>query len=234
VVDGAGLLSPAAHRQLTDLLAAHEARTTNQVVVATVKSLEGGTIEEYGYQLGRHWGIGQRDRNNGVLLLVAPEERRVRIEVGYGLEGALTDAQASTIISQLILPEFRAGRMEQGIVAGARAILGVLEGDAAALPAESAEEGDLSEDWPIIAAFVLFVLCVFLLQRYNRRRRGRGFLAIPPPYPGWTGTGFAGGGGDGGSGSAGGGFGGGGGDFGGGGASGGGGGGGGGGGSGGW
>jgi uncharacterized protein len=228
VVDAAGLLSAATQRQLT------EARTTNQVVVATVKSLEGGTIEDYGYQLGRHWGIGQRGKNNGVLLLVAPNERRVRIEVGYGLEGELTDARASTIINQVILPQFRAGRMEQGIVAGTQAVLSVLEGDAAALPPPQSQ-GDLEADWPIIASFVLFILSIFLLQRYNRKRRGRSFATVPPPYPGaWSSTGFSGG--DHGGGSSGGdsGFGGGGGDFGGGGASGGGGDGGGGGGSGGW
>lgn len=87
---------------------------TNQVVVATIPSLEGQEIEEYGYRLGRHWGIGQKDKNNGVLLIVAPQERRVRIEVGYGLEGTLTDALSSRIVKQEILPWFRKGTNGDG------------------------------------------------------------------------------------------------------------------------
>jgi uncharacterized protein len=229
VVDEADLLSPAAERQLTDLLAAHEARTTNQVVVVTVKSLAGNTIEDFGYQLGRHWGIGQRGKNNGILMVVAPAERRVRIEVGYGLEGVMTDAKASTIINQLILPEFRAGRMEPGVIAGARAVLGVLEGDAAALPPTAkAPVAEEEADWPVVAIIILFIIFFIYLQRYNFiHGRKRGLRVVPPPFGGFGGGGSHGG-------SGGGGFGGGGGDFGGGGASGGGGGGGGGGGSGGW
>ena len=78
-------------------------------MVVTVTSLQGLPIEEYGYQLGRHWGIGQKGKDNGALLIVAPEEREVRIEVGYGLEGELTDAQSRTIIETRILPHFRQG-----------------------------------------------------------------------------------------------------------------------------
>jgi uncharacterized protein len=128
VVDEAGLLSAQAKQSLTQLLAGHEQAAGNQVVVVTVKSLQGYPIEDYGYQLGRHWGIGQKQTNNGVLLIVAPKERKVRIEVGYGLEGLLTDAISHQIIQTRILPAFKAGHYEQGIVAGTQAIVAALGG----------------------------------------------------------------------------------------------------------
>jgi len=128
VVDEADLLSSVTESQLTRTLADHEASTTNQVVVVTVSSLQGYTIEDYGYQLGRHWGIGQAKRNNGVLLIVAPKERKVRIEVGYGLEGTLTDALSHNIIQSVILPQFRQNNYETGIERGVSAILAALQG----------------------------------------------------------------------------------------------------------
>lgn len=128
VVDQADLLPSLTESQLTRKLADHERATTNQVVVVTLKSLQGYTIEDYGYQLGRHWGIGQAERNNGVLLIVAPSERKVRIEVGYGLEGTLTDALSHNIIQTKILPNFRKGHYETGIVQGTNAILAALQG----------------------------------------------------------------------------------------------------------
>lgn len=169
VVDQAELLSPAAERQLTDLLAAHEARGGNQVVVATLKSLGGTDIADYGYQLGRHWGIGRKEKSNGVLLIVAPAERQVRIEVGYGLEGTLTDALAGTIINQTILPEFRAGRIEPGIVTGTRAILAVLEGDPSA-PRAMAPRAQQEEERIPFVAIVIFI-AIFLLAMRSRLLR---------------------------------------------------------------
>jgi uncharacterized protein len=120
VVDEAGIIPDADERALTERLAAHEAKTTNQVVVATVRSLGGRGIEEYGVDLGRAWGIGQAERNNGAILLVAPNEREVRIEVGYGLEGELTDAISGLIISGSIIPRFRDGDYPAGIAAASR------------------------------------------------------------------------------------------------------------------
>jgi len=128
VVDQAGMLGAAAERTLTAQLAAHENATGNQVVVVTLKDLGGYSIEEYGYRLGRHWGIGQKGQDNGVLLLVAKSERKVRIEVGYGLEGKLTDAISSNIIHTVIRPAFRAGRFAQGIQGGVTAIIQALGG----------------------------------------------------------------------------------------------------------
>jgi uncharacterized protein len=128
VVDRAELLSPQAEQQLSTLLARHEQATSSQVVVVTLNTLQGYAISEYGYQLGRHWEIGQQGRDNGVLLIVAPNEKEVRIEVGYGLEGSLTDALSKNIIETEITPRFRQGDMEGGIVNGTRAILGTIEG----------------------------------------------------------------------------------------------------------
>jgi len=134
VVDEAGILSAQAESELVAQLAAHEQTTSNQIVVVTLKSLRGYEISDYGYQLGRHWGIGQKGRNNGVLLIIAPNERKVRIEVGYGLEGALTDAESRVIIERVIKPPFQQGDYEQGIRGGVNAIFAALGGEYQALP----------------------------------------------------------------------------------------------------
>jgi len=128
VVDAAGLLAEGVQQQLQQQLEQHEQQTSNQIVVVTLPSLQGTAIDDYGYQLGRHWGIGQGDRDNGVLLIVAPNEREVRIEVGYGLEGVLTDAASHAIIQNVILPEFRDHHYEAGILKGVDAIIGTLQG----------------------------------------------------------------------------------------------------------
>src|SRR5215470_591706 len=107
VVDQADILDQSARIALTEKLASLEASTTDQLVVATVRSLEGTSVEDYANRLFREWKLGQKDKNNGVLLLVAPNERKVRIEVGYGLEGTLTDARSRLIIESFILPRFR-------------------------------------------------------------------------------------------------------------------------------
>lgn len=128
VVDQAGLLSVSTLHRLERELAAHERQTSNQVVVVTIKSLQGVRIADYGYRLGRYWGIGQKGKDNGVLLIVAPNERRVRIEVGYGLEATLTDALSKNIIETVITPRFKKGEMEEGIVKGTEAILAAIAG----------------------------------------------------------------------------------------------------------
>src|SRR6185369_16100844 len=130
VVDDAGILDEGTRAVLTQKLAAFEAKTTDQLVVVTLKSLQGTSIEDFGVELGRHWQIGQRDKNNGVLLIVAPNERKVRIEVGYGLEGALTDAVSRLIIENAIIPRFRTNDFAGGITRGVDDIISVLTGDA--------------------------------------------------------------------------------------------------------
>jgi len=123
VVDDADLLTPEAEQTLTRRLAALEQLNSDQFVVVTVKSLGGETIEDFSQRLGNVWGIGQKTLNKGVLLVVAPTEHKVRIAVGYGLESVLTNALCQSIIDQKIIPHFKNGEMQLGILAGADAIL---------------------------------------------------------------------------------------------------------------
>lgn len=123
VMDTANLLAPAEEAALTERSANLERATGHQFVIVTLPSLEGRSIEQVGLVLGNGWGIGRKGEDDGVLLIVAPKERLVRIEVGCGLETMLTDAEADTIIQQTILPRFREAEMPKGIAAGAEAIL---------------------------------------------------------------------------------------------------------------
>src|SRR5208282_252589 len=128
VVDDAGVLNFQTRHKLTLMLAEHERTTGDQVVVVTVDSLQRYPIEEFGYELGRYWGIGQKGKNNGALLIVAPNEHKVRIEVGYGLEGQLTDAISRSIIDNYILPSFKRGDFNFGVLAGATEMVRALGG----------------------------------------------------------------------------------------------------------
>jgi uncharacterized protein len=222
VVDAAGLLSERDEAELDAALARFEQASGDQLVVATLPSLQGLPIEDFGYQLGRHWGIGQAGKDNGALLIVAPEERAVRIEVGYGLEGELTDALSRTIIESRILPRFRQGDFAAGIKAGVAAMIGALGGsyDPALPPAPARERQEAPFPMPIFLAMV--ILLIWLANRIFSPRRGGPRLPgdrrrqVFLPGGGHQGGGSFGGGGGGGGG---GGFGGGGGGFGGGGAS---------------
>src|SRR5580658_1795422 len=118
VVDGANILSDATKSDLDSKLAALEAKTSRQLVVVTIPSLQGYEISDYGYQLGRAWGIGQAKLNNGVLFIIAPNEHKARIEVGYGLEPILTDALSEVILQSAVLPKFRTGDYNGGVEAG--------------------------------------------------------------------------------------------------------------------
>ena len=122
VVDAANIISPATEAALTARLATLETQTRRQLVVATVPSLGGQDVADYGYLLGRSWGIGNRERNDGVILLIAPNERRMHIAVGYGLEPVLTDALSAQIIRNDITPAFKQGDYDGGITAGVNAI----------------------------------------------------------------------------------------------------------------
>lgn len=128
VVDQAAVLPPARAAQLTSRLAALEARTGHQFVIVTVSSLNGQPIEAVGLRLGRTWGIGRKGHDDGVLLLVAPNEHKVRIEVGYGLERQLTDPVCAKIIRDDILPSFAHGDLPGGIERGGAAIIAVIAG----------------------------------------------------------------------------------------------------------
>jgi uncharacterized protein len=221
VVDDAGILSASTQSELTGMMAAHERATGEQVVVVTLDSLQGYAIEDYGYRLGRYWGIGQKGKNNGVLLIVAPKEHKVRIEVGYGLEGTLTDATSRTIIESNILPAFRRGDFNGGVLAGTTSMLKVLGGNESVQPsADSNATADSSN--VVLGLFTLFFLLA-LIQIASKILGGsrKDFIRRMGGVVG-PGTNFGGGfsgGGFGGGGFGGGGFSGGGGSFGGGGAS---------------
>ena len=168
VVDGAGLLSPTDRAALTNSLTDLEARTSDQVVIVTLKSLQGTSIEDYGYQLGRAWGIGQKDKDSGALLIVAPADHQVRIEVGYGLEGTLTDAATKIIIETAILPAFKSGDFAGGIRNGTAQIIRLLDADAAVAPPGAAPAvghvGPATQQltWPAIVGGLGFaILLIF-------------------------------------------------------------------------
>jgi len=181
VVDSAGIIPADVEAQLTAELAALEEQSQRQLVVATIPDLGGYDIADYGYQLGRAWGIGDESRNDGALLIVAPNDRKVRIEVGYGLEGYLTDALSSLIIQNQILPRFRDGDMAGGIAAGTNAIVQQLQlpPEEAARVAQQAGERRQSDEggFPVGAvvwlAFMFFFFVLPIIRGGKRRRKYR-------------------------------------------------------------
>src|SRR5262245_64907271 len=170
VIDEAGILDPAARAALDSKLADFETRTTGQLVVVTLKSLQGTSIEDYGYQLGRHWGIGQKEKNSGALLIIAPNERKVRIEVGYGLEGTLTDAISKLIIENSILPRFKAGDFTGGISRGVDDIIQVLSGDAEDWKQRAKQRPDSQSGALDIVIFILGWIVLIMIIRSVMRR----------------------------------------------------------------
>ncbi|HEX7885284.1 MAG TPA: TPM domain-containing protein [Phenylobacterium sp.] len=185
VVDDAQILSPAAEARLTQELATLEQQTGHQLVVATLPDLQGYEIEDYGYQLLRTWGIGRKGQDDGAILIVAPNQRKVRIEVGYGLEPVLTDALSSLIIQRAILPAFKAGEMEKGVVDGTEAIARQIglppdQQKAAIAQAEAGRQaiiaadqaGDRGSGVPLIFVVILiFWVLSGLLRVFGGRRR---------------------------------------------------------------
>jgi uncharacterized protein len=223
VVDNANLLDPAQEAALDSKLAAVEQRTGRQFVVATLPSLEGRTIEDYGYRLGRTWGIGNEAKDDGTLLIVAPNERKVRIETGYGARVFLTDAVSSVIIRNSILPKFKANDYPGGIAAGADQIITMLELPAAeaarrakeigAAEAQRGKGGGVNPFPVFIMVLVFFMFISSIARRAGGKRYKRGRGGIDPMVilwgldaisrsgrgggGGWGGGGFGGGGGGG-------------------------------------
>jgi len=225
VVDDAHVLSTSTVADLTAKLADLETKTGRQLVVVTVPSLQGYEIEDYGYQLGRAWGIGQKGKDNGVLFIVAPTEHKVRIEVGYGLEPILTDTLSSVILQEQVLPKFRTGDVEGGVVAGTNAIIGQLSADPTAAAANVQQATQTSQATRShgnpFGLIVTLAILFFVFSAIFRRHGGGGLGWLLPMMilsSGSRGGGWGGGDG-GGFGGGGGGFSGGGGSFGGGGAS---------------
>jgi uncharacterized protein len=175
VVDAAGILRASTRADLTQQLEAHERATGQQIVVATLPSLGGLPIEEYGYQLGRRWGIGGKEHDTGVLLIVAAAERKVRIEVGYGLEGDLTDAKSSQIINSRIVPRFRNGDIDGGVRAGVSAIIETLGGAGQDEANQPQSQPSPKKALPV-GIFWLIVLFI-VMSGFGGGRRGGGGLA---------------------------------------------------------
>lgn len=190
VVDQANLLDEPVEARLISTLESHEAQTSNQIVVVTLPSLNGQDIFDYANRLGRHWQIGTSENDNGVLLLVAPNERKVRIEVGYGLEGALTDYLASFIIQREIIPEFKSNDYPKGIQQGVAAIIQAIDGEytAATNPSDNAKTDAIPENignfLPLI--FIAMVGLTELLKRTGHRKASKG--AFPAGFGGLLGT----------------------------------------------
>ena len=213
VVDEARVFSSRDKSSLINYLAKLDPKIV-QLRVVSLASLEGYDISDYGYQLGRAWGIGLKDRNNGVLIIVAPNERKTRIEVGYGLEGTLTDALSKYIIESKILPEFRHNRYGLGVKNGVQAIIDTITNkeNSQAFKEYKKSKETFSSSWIKFFIYLILIIFYLMMQLLRKPRFGHSDY-YPKGRGGFWGGGFGGGG------FGGGGFGGGGGSFGGGGAS---------------
>jgi uncharacterized protein len=174
VNDYAHMLSAGTVRQLEAVLADLERTDSTQIVVLTIDSLNGDDLESFSIRLAEQWKIGQAGSDNGAILLVAKRERKIRIEVGYGLEGKLTDLMAGRIIRNVIAPQFKAGRFDQGIVDGVAAMIGVVKGEyTTAAPSRPAVRVRNHTSPGLIGLLVL----LFLINALGRVRRGLGMAA---------------------------------------------------------
>ena len=215
VTDRTGTLTRDQIAALEGKLVAFERETTNQIAILLIPSLEGDSLEDYSIRLAERWKIGQQGRNNGVILLIVKNDRKLRIEVGYGLEGALPDALAGTIIRNEIGPRFREGQFYQGIDAGVNAIIAATKGEYKAGPRRTKSQLDSLLPFLIVGAFIIF----FMIAASRAQRRhyhsggsrgwnsGGGFFGGGPfsgGSGGWSsgGDSFSGGGGSFGGGGA--------------------------------
>ena len=220
IVDAANVIPQATRAALEPKLEELETKSGIQLVVATVRSLDAQAIEPYANELFRHWKLGEATQNNGVLLLVAPNERKVRIEVGYGLEGTLTDALSKIVIANAIAPRFKAGDFGGGVERGVEDVITILTTDAAewqTRPKVREEASVLDQILPLL----IFGLVIFIVWRSMAGPRSRGpwgastrggpVIFLPSGGSGWGngggggsfgGGGFSGGGGSSGGGGA--------------------------------
>jgi len=155
VSDYTNTLSTDFKSQLETNLKDFETKTGNEIAVAMISSLDGDTVENYAFKLFEQWKIGKKDKDNGILLLIAKNDRKLRIEVGYGLEPLLTDGEAGEIIRNIITPEFKKGDYQTGILNGVTAIQKKLQGEA--LPASKTSSSDL----PGIIIFLIIMFSIF-------------------------------------------------------------------------
>lgn len=169
VVDQADLINADDEAAIVAELADLEKTATDQVAVATVNSLDGLSVEDYAIGLARKWALGQKDKDNGLLLLIAPNERKVRIEVGRKLEPIMTDALSKLIIENAILPKFRRGEFSGGIRDGVRDIKSVLLGDAEEVKQRAIIRRAPDNDWTVLFHLVVFALIVGMIVYQMRK-----------------------------------------------------------------
>jgi uncharacterized protein len=176
VTDLAGLLTPEQERSLETLMQSYEAGTANEVALLTVPNLGGEPIERFALEVGRSWGIGKKERNNGALVVVAKDERKIRIEVGRGLEGSVTDSISGRIIRDVIAPRFKAGDYYGGLRSGIEALHAAAGGDYGKIPRQ--QEGRQVHGLGAIP-LILFILILIALRGGGRRGRRGGAGALP-------------------------------------------------------
>jgi len=188
---------------LEQTLAEFESQTTNQVAVLLIPTLAGDSLEDYSIRLAEKWQIGQKGRDNGVILLIVKQDRKIRMEVGYGLEGVLPDSLAGDIVREVIAPRFRQGQFYQGIRDGLGAIMAATRGEYKGTPRRKPRKSPTSWFWPLFLFFMFFsaVANIYRRRRYYSTRRGGRIHGGPM----WWGGGFGGGGFGGGGGFSGGG-----------------------------
>ncbi len=213
VNDFANVLSPEEEQQLENKLVAYDDSTSNQVTIVTIKTLNGYPIEEYALKILRDWGVGNKQTNNGVVILAAIEDRQVRIETGYGLEGAIPDITASQIIRNDITPAFRQNNYYEGFDKAVESIILAAAGEYKA--PEGYNKRNSGSKRPGIGTIIIILIIIIILSNINRRGGGgfmsrRGYRGFGPVFfpGGFGGGGFGGFGGRGGGGFGGGGFGG--------------------------
>ena len=160
VNDFAGLLSAAERNSLENKLSAYDDSTSTQIAVVTVKSLQGYPASDYSFQLAENWGIGQQGEDNGLLILVAPQERKIFIATGYGLEASIPDAVAKRIIEKTIKPNFRNEDYYRGLDQATNVIMSLLSGQ---FVPEQVDEG--ISIWPLLLLFGVFLLIMFFMSR---------------------------------------------------------------------
>lgn len=193
VTDTANILDSASKQSLEQQLTAFDRQTSIQIAVATVPSLEGETVDDYAVALFKQWGIGQKGKDKGVLLLIAQHERKMRIEVGYGLEALLPDGRCGEIIRENITPSFKQGNYAAGILAGVVAIEQTVQGQSAPIKDDSSDrfQGNV---FVLIFLIVMFGVIPILLS-INRRTRRLGWYGGIYGGGSFGGGGFSGGGG---------------------------------------
>jgi uncharacterized protein len=201
--DYAGVVSKEAALRFNEQLAQFERETSNQVLVAVFRKMESdSSIEDYGQRVAQAWGVGKKDRRNGVVLLVFIDDRKMSLQVGYGLEGALPDAVAFDIRSRHINPHFRNGDYEGGLAEGIDLIIKAIRGEYTGDGKTNAERSPKSSGGGNILFLVIFVIIVLMVMRSSRGRSGYGYSSVGGPFLG----GWLSGGGSSSGGSSGGGF----------------------------